>query len=293
MIVAFVMLQSRTYSQTLPMYSQYMYNMTTINPAYAGNGVSPSVSVIWKEQWSGQTGAPSTKTIALDLPSSQRKFGFGIQLFDDRFAKVVHRTGANLFYSLKIPVSKRGLLSLGLKGGFYNDVKTLTNINLGPFYAYDPAFANNSNSIIPLGGAGVYYNDDHFFAGFSAPDVITFSKEKKYNSDSSLSKVNQVHYYFTSGYTFDLSEEVKLKPSLLLKASIGGLLQADFNVNVWLQNLVSLGASYRSESFLAMAEVQVNQKFRVGYAYDMPFQSANTSELILSLNFGKLIKNSE
>jgi len=281
------MLQLNSFCQSLPMYSQYMYNMTSINPAYAGSGISPSVAVLWKEQWAGLPGAPSTKSISLDLPSKMNKYGFGVQLFDDRFARVVHRTGANLFYNIKIPVSENGLLSLGLKGGFYNDTKDLTNINLGPVSTYDPAFSNNVNDLIPLGGAGVYYNNKHFFVGFSAPDVITFSKAQKTKTDSTLSQINQVHYFLTSGYTYDLNDEIKIKPSILLKATSYALLQVDFNVNVWLQNLVGLGASYRTESFLAMAEVQVNKKFRVGYAYDMPFKSANTSELILSLNFGK------
>jgi len=55
------------------MYSQYMYNMTNINPAYAGNRGVPSLSIIWREQWVGLQGSPSTKSFTYDLPSENKK----------------------------------------------------------------------------------------------------------------------------------------------------------------------------------------------------------------------------
>ena len=294
MIVALVLLQLKGFSQSMPMYSQYMYNMTNINPAYAGNRSVPSVAFMWREQWAGLAGAPSTKSITLDLPSSDKKFGFGIQLFDDKYVNVIHRTGLNLYYNLKIPVSEKGVLSLGLKGGFYNDMKMLTNVNLGQITAYDAAYASNFNKIVPLAGAGVYYNDDHFYAGFSAPDVVTFSKTQNYKSDSSLYQVNEVHYFLTTGYSFDVNDDVKLKPSLLFKIASGAPIQTDFNLNVWLKNTVGVGASYRTgESVLGMAEVQLSPQFRVGYAYDMPFKTPNTSELFMRLEFGHLFPNNK
>ena len=286
---AFTLFQVKGYGQSMPMYSQYMYNMTNINPAYAGNRGVPSLSFIWREQWAGLSGAPSTKSITLDMPTEDKKFGLGIQLFDDRYVGVIKRTGMSLYYNIKIPVSEHGVLSLGLKGGFYNDLKMLTNVDLGQIVAYDAAYSSNFNKIIPLAGAGVYYNDDHFYAGFSAPDVVTFSKTQSYKSDSSLYQVNEIHYFFTTGYSFDVNDDVAIKPSLLLKMASGAPIEADFNTSVWLKNTVGLGASYRTgESVLGMAELQITPQFRVGYAYDMPFKVPNTSELFLRLELGQL-----
>jgi hypothetical protein len=42
-----------------------------------------------------------------------------------------------------------------------------------------------------------------------------------------------------------------------------------------------------------MAEVQINPQFRIGYAYDMPFKTPNTSELFLRLELGQLFPNSK
>jgi len=294
LISFFVLKQINVFGQSVPMYSQYMYNMTNINPAYSGNRGVPSLAFIWRDQWAGMPGAPSSKSITFDMPSESKKMGYGIQLFDDRYAAVIKRTGLNLFYNIKVPVSEHGVMSLGIKGGFYNDSKILTNVNLGQIIAYDYAFASNLNKTIPLLGAGIFYNDDHFYAGFSAPDLVNFTNAETYKTDSNLYQINEQHYFITTGYSFDINDDVSIKPAMLIKLTSGAPIQFDFNTNIWLKNTVGIGASYRTgESFLGMAEVQVNPQFRIGYAYDMTFKTPNTSELFLRLEFGQLFPNSK
>ena len=290
-----VMLTIESSAQSLPMYSQYMYNMVNINPAYAGSRGVPSFSVLWREQWAGLPGSPSTRSFAYDLPTNDKKMGLGIQLFDDKYVNYIKRTGLNLYYNIKIPVSEKGVLSMGLKGGLYNDTKNLTNAYLGASSQYltDVTFANNFNRIVPLAGAGIYYNDDKFYAGFSAPDVLVFSKIKDYNSDNTLFQVNEVHYFLTAGYSIDINEDVQLKPSALLKATSGSPLAFDINANIWLHNLIGAGLSYRTnESVLAMVETQVTAQLRFGYAYDMPFKRPNSHELFLRYELGRLFPKS-
>jgi type IX secretion system PorP/SprF family membrane protein len=271
-----------------------MYNMTNINPAYAGNRGVPSLAFIWREQWAGMPGSPSTKSITFDMPTQDKKIGLGIQLIDDRYVDIIRRTGMNLYYNLKFPVAEKGVLSMGLKAGFYNDLKLLTSVYTGEIKSYDIAYASNFNKIVPLAGAGVYYNDDRFYIGFSAPDVITFANVQTYKSDSSLYQVNDLHYFLTAGYSINLNEDVQLKPSFLLKAVSGAPVEVDFNANVWMKNLVGLGMSYRTkESILAMAEAQLTPQFRVGYAYDMPFKMPNSHELFLRMEIGSLFPNNK
>ena len=295
LLLIFILINQKARAQSLPMYSQYMYNMVNINPAYAGNRNVPSLSAIWREQWSGMPGSPSTKSFTFDLPSENKKVGFGVQMFEDKYVNYIKRSGVNLYYNIKIPVSETGVISMGLKGGFYNDSRMLTNVNLGlAAPSYDIAYSSNINKIIPLAGAGVYYNDDRFYAGFSAPDLIMFSQVKNYSADNALFQVNDLHYFFTTGYSFDINEEVAIKPSVLIKATSGAPVQADFNTNVWLHNIISVGMSYRTgESILAMAELQGSPQLRFGYAYDMPFKRPNTHELFLRFEYGRLFPKSK
>jgi type IX secretion system PorP/SprF family membrane protein len=276
------------------MYSQYMYNMTSINPAYAGNRGVPSLAFIWREQWAGLSGAPSTKSITLDAPTKNKKYGLGVQVFDDRYANVIRRTGMNLFYNVKIPISDRGVLSVGVKGGFYNDLKLLTSVNLGKIASYDMAYASNFNKIIPLMGVGAYYNSDKFYLGVSAPDLILLSQVKNYKTDSSLFQVNEVHYFMTTGYSFNVDEDIVVKPSVLLKMASGAPVEADINMGLWYRNTIGIGGSYRTgESILGMIELQLTPQLRFGYSYDMPFRVPNTSEIFLRLEFGSLFPNSK
>ncbi len=286
---------SKSFAQSLPMYSQYMYNMVSINPAYAGSRGVPSIAAIIRDQWSGLPGAPTTKSFTFDLPSNDKKTGYGMQIFEDKYVNYIKRTGINLSYNVKVTISDKGVLSLGLKGGFYNDSKNLSAVNLGfGNSSYDIAYANNINKIIPLAGAGVMYMDDKFYAGFSVPDLVVFSNGLKKVTNDNLFQVNELHYFLTTGYSFDLSEEFQIKPSILLKSVSGAPIQFDYNVNLWMRNLVSVGGSYRTnESVLAMAEIQASPKLRIGFAYDMPFKRPNTNEIFLRYEYGRLFPKSK
>lgn len=282
------------HAQSTPMYSQYMYNMTTINPAYAGNRGVPSLAFIWREQWAGLSGAPSTKSITLDAPTESKKIGLGVQVFDDRYASVIRRTGMNLFYNVKIPLSESGVLSFGVKGGFYNDLKLLTSVNLGKIAAFDMAYASNFNKVIPLMGVGAFYNSDKFYIGLSAPDLILFSNVKNYKSDSSLFQVNEIHYFMTMGNSIDIDDDITVKPSILFKMASGAPIEADLNMGLWYRNTISIGGSYRTgESVLGMLQFQLTPQLRFGYSYDMPFRVPNSSELFLRVEFGNLFPNSK
>ena len=46
------------FAQTEPMYSQYMYNMLGVNPAYAGSREVLGLNFFQRNQWSGLRGAP-------------------------------------------------------------------------------------------------------------------------------------------------------------------------------------------------------------------------------------------
>ena len=282
-------------AQSLPLYSQYMYNMVSINPAFAGSRGVPSFSAILREQWSGLPGAPTTKSFTFDLPMKDKKMGFGVQMFEDKYVNYINRTGINLSYNIKVQVSENGVLSLGLKGGFYNDAKNLVDVNLGfGNSSYDAAFASNMNKLVPLAGAGMMYISDKFYAGFSVPDIVVFSNNLKSVSDNNLFQVNELHYFVTSGYSFDVSEDVQIKPSILMKSTSGAPIQFDYNTNIWLRNLLSVGGSYRTgESVLAMAEIQANPQLRFGYAYDMPFKRPNSHELFFRYEYGRLFPKSK
>ena len=52
------------FAQQLPQFSQYMYNMISINPAYAGSREVMVVNLLNRNQWIGVEGAPITQTLS-------------------------------------------------------------------------------------------------------------------------------------------------------------------------------------------------------------------------------------
>ena len=64
-LIAFSLTSTSLNAQTEPMYSQYMYNMLGVNPAYAGNREALSMNFFQRNQWVG---------INLILPINQCRY---------------------------------------------------------------------------------------------------------------------------------------------------------------------------------------------------------------------------
>ena len=55
-------------AQQDPQYTQYMYNMNVINPAYAGISEGLSIGALYRSQWVGLDGGPETFTFNIHSP---------------------------------------------------------------------------------------------------------------------------------------------------------------------------------------------------------------------------------
>lgn len=276
--------------QTEAMYSQYMFNMMTVNPAYAGNRESLSANFLYRKQWVGLDGAPQTTAVSVDGALSNKRVGLGIQLFDDRIG-AEKATGSKLSVSTRIRVSENGILSGGLTAGLMNYQVNLTAVP-NRFTPSDPAFGQNLNKWQPSVGMGLFYSTDRFYAGFSIPNVIRTRLTELDMINSGIPKINDQHYFVTSGFVTSLSEDVKLKPSVMMKVVSGAPVQFDLNTNLWLKDMIGLGVSYRTgDAYVGMVELQASQQFRIGYAYDVTISrlkgyNQGSHELYLRMEFG-------
>ena len=77
------------------------------------------------------------------------------------------------------------------------------------------------------------------------------------------------YYYLTMGYTHKVSKNLKIVPSTLIRVQETAPLSFDANLIVVIHETVGLGGSYRlGDSMVGMFELQLNENFHVGYAYD-------------------------
>ncbi|WP_128544690.1 PorP/SprF family type IX secretion system membrane protein [Larkinella soli] len=263
------------------MFSQYMFNMMALNPAYAGSRDVLSMTAMYRNQWGGVEGAPQTTTFTLDMPVNRERVGLGLQLFNDRIGEY-NTTGAYASYAFRIRVGDRTTLALGLQAGassFRADLASVRTDQGG-----DPAFAQNISKILPNFGTGIYISNDRTYFGLSVPQLV---KNRLTDYDSGVQRARQRrHLYAMGGFVVGLSPTLKLKPSALVKYVEGSPLGIDGNVNFWLADRLSLGVSYRRNQFnsyesarvngevynqdaiVGIVEVQISEQLRLGYAYD-------------------------
>ena len=67
-IITFCLFTVDGIAQQDPQYTQYMYNMNVVNPAYAGSRETLSIGLLGRRQWTGLNGAPETFTASLHAP---------------------------------------------------------------------------------------------------------------------------------------------------------------------------------------------------------------------------------
>jgi type IX secretion system PorP/SprF family membrane protein len=255
---------SKSLAQQDAQFTQYMYNTINVNPAYAGSRDVLSVFGIFRTQWVGLEGAPTTSAASLHAPIANSRVGFGISITKDEIGISDRKTVAADF-SYTINTSEKYKLSFGLKGA--GNLFNVDYTKLNKYHKNDPKFENNIvNQFSPNIGAGLYFHSDKLYAGVSVPFIL----ETKYFDDntSSIAK-DAMHYYFISGYVFDMSETIKFKPAFLIKSVKGAPLQADVTANFMFYNKFVLGGAWRwSAAASALAGFQIDANWFIGYTYD-------------------------
>src|SRR5690554_3968338 len=218
------LLFQETQAQQDPQYTQYMYNMNVVNPAYAGSKESLSFTALYRNQWSGMDDSPTTITFSAHSPISD-KIGLGLSAIKDELGPV-KETNVFVDFSYTLQMSSTIKLALGLKAGAtFHDVG-LSSLDLQD--PNDPFFAEDINNTYPNIGAGAFLYGDKFYVGVSVPNMLK-SVHLDPNGVKFGSETN--HYFGTAGYVFDVTENFKLKPSVMVKSAFDAPVSFDGNLN--------------------------------------------------------------
>jgi type IX secretion system PorP/SprF family membrane protein len=270
LLVFFFLSILKVTAQQDPHFTQYMNNMSAVNPAYAT--ATPTIlnlGTLYRSQWSGIDGAPKTLTLFAHTPINN-KIETGISLISDNIgdgAKKETNFFADFAYILQLDEKQN--LSFGVKAGF-STINTNFNgfrLNSGDV-STDKAFAENVNETVPNIGVGAYYFTDNYYVGISAPNLLSAEHIKERKEISSLG-VQKIHTYFTAGYVFDINEAFKLKPAFMAIFVTGAPVSVDLTANVLYNEKFELGAAYRfNDSVSLLMNINVTPNLRIGYSYD-------------------------
>lgn len=251
-------------AQQDPHYTQYMYNLNVVNPAYAGSKESISFGLLYRKQWVNIEGAPSTFTFSGDTPVGNN-VGVGLSLISDKIGPV---TEQNVFgdFSYTLQVNETGKLALGLKAGVSFHQVGLRDIQSSLPDPSEGIFGQDINDASLNLGTGAFYYTDNYYVSFSVPNMLK-SAHLDYNGRQYGSDVS--HYFLTAGYVFDVNYDLKFKPSFMLKSAFNVTPSLDVSANFLYKEKFEIGATYRlQDSFGGMVNFAVTPELRIGYAYD-------------------------
>ena len=284
-------------AQQDPQFTQYMFNLLAINPAYAGSAERVSIKALTRHQWVGFAGAPTTQTLTIHSPLMRETLGIGGTIMRDEHGPVT-QYGFMVDLAYRIHFGGERKLAFGLKGGM-NLVQGRFG-ELSPLQQGDQVFQQNVNTKLdPQFGFGVMYYGDRFYLGLSTPKLLRtefFEDAPLDTTGSAWQQGQRPHYFLSGGYVFNMGMYHKFKPTFLVKAVQGAPISFDLSANFFFFEKFWLGAMYRHQDAVgALAQYYFTDGISVGYSYDYPISvlrnySGGSHEVMLGFDFGRKLK---
>ena len=272
-------------AQQEPNFTQYLYNMNIINPAYAGTKDAISLGFQGRSQWLGIDGAPQTQTLSIHAPVTDY-VGAGFSVIHDKIGPV-NQTDVNGDFSYKLEIDRFTNLALGMKvGASFMSVDGLEFIEAGD--ALDESMQITLLNV----GIGAFYYSDRFYLGISSPNILE-SKYIKGTAGVYSTAKDKMHIYLAGGYVFDLNYRKgwKIKPAFMLRAVQGAPLSFDVSTHIWYNEKLGAGIGYRYEDSVDLSfSFRTDSNFTIGYAYDYTLSrlgefNSGSHELFLQYDF--------
>jgi len=308
-IMAFIFTSEFAYGQQPYTFNLYMFSPMIINPGYTGSHDVFTVTGQTRWQWVGIPGAPRSGSISGSSPLKKSNAAMGGYINYEKFG-VTNRTGFMYSYAYKVKLRPRtgglsnkgrgpgiGTLSMGLSGGFDLRSSRWSEVNTSTPDIDDPAFAFDTGTLFePNFGFGLFFYNDKLYGGFSVPRLMQYSDNPAEQTTKLSVRVSEMAYYLNAGVLLILSNEVKARPSTLLKWTPHGTFQAELNTNFIFNDIFTIGLTYRTtKTALVLAQFYFNRQFNLGYSYEYSFSdlagfSAGSHEFMLQYEFGFNVK---
>jgi type IX secretion system PorP/SprF family membrane protein len=255
---------SNIWSQSDVKLSSFFLTPITYNPAYAGSYEGMSFTSLYSSQWVGFEGAPKTLFVNGHGTFFGPNTGLGAEIMHDEIG-VTTDTKMLGNYAHHLRLNDNWRLALGIKAGvsWYSvDYNKLRIRNTNEFNSLKTSITNIDINF----GAGLFIHSDNFYLGIGIPNFLETTYLDDYNATLSNSRPN---YYLSSGYKFDLENDIYLQPSALVRVVDGAPINAMF-----------AGTLNWQEKFYGSLNIDLNstiggfggfrfaEKYLLGYSYD-------------------------
>lgn len=282
-IVTFLIVSIFSNAQQDPRSSFFWNNYMHTNPAMTGAIYRHHANAQWRNQWTKINGAPTTLWLNYAMKFDSINSGIGVSYEYDA-GGISRSQTALVSYAYHFPI-KNMFLSLGASAG----LKTLkikgSDFIFSSQVPEDPSiFEDRQLNPVFQCDFGIAMHGENWNTGFSITQLNRAVFRDKY---SSYTYKIVPHYWLFGDYTFQLGENWKLTPRAqvytdMKKAASTIALVATVDEDIWFGFSGHLASGNISVS--PMVGYDIVGKFRIGYIYEYPINSAfgSTHEIILS-----------
>jgi type IX secretion system PorP/SprF family membrane protein len=292
LIIIATFISASVFAQQTPLYTLYLMNDFSINPAIAGTEDFFRGQVNKRYQFNGIEGAPSTTSFLAHGNLESLSMGWGAMGFKDEHGPF-SKSGAYLAYAYRIKLDVRTSVSFGINAGLVDykidpsGLVTLEN---------EPDLNTEEYSYLkPDATLGVYIKSKDYYAGVSM-DQLFNNKFDYYLNDSTIdgtSTFNKVtsHYSLIAGYKYELSYGFVFEPSAVVRKTVTAPFQVEASARLVYDKMVWAGVSVRSGDAVSILIGYNHQKMiYFGYGYDITYSklrldSYGSHEVVLGIKF--------
>lgn len=269
-------------------YTQYMDNLTPINPAYSLLDEAGSINMLASKQLIGINGGPTSFLINGGVPLPNISGSTGFSLLSDQLA-IEKEIEANLYFAKSIQLGATDYLAVSLNAGIRNYTALYSSLE---GTQQDNEFSVDVRQTKPNVGFGVMYYTDTYYIGVSVPELTITSLGTASVQSNNNNFTN--HYYFAAGMLVNWGDDFKFKPAALVSYSSGVPVVADLSGIIYLKEVFGIGANVGSDKTAAGILTVNFDQFHVGYSYKFGIGSQDlggvnnaTNEVTIFYRFGK------
>jgi len=278
-----------------PEFTQFYANPLYLNPAFAGTGHCPRVSLNYRNQWPGISGSFITTSASYDQHVDAFSGGLGLLVWNDRAGEgTISTTNVSGIYSYQLPVTRTFSIKAGIQATWAQKSVDWSKLTFGDMIDARRGFVYTTNEIQrnqPASyvdfSAGILGFSEKYFGGF-AVHHLTQPNESLIQGKSPLPMKFTWHAGAVIPIQTKGTEEASISPNVLVQLQ-QDFLQINFGM-YYSKGPISGGLWYRNaDSFIALVGFQAGiMKF--GYSYDITVskltnKTAGSHEISLGLQF--------
>ncbi|MFO0477866.1 MAG: type IX secretion system membrane protein PorP/SprF [Bacteroidota bacterium] len=257
-----------SFAQQYPWWTHYKSNQMAINPAFCGTKRIVDFRLNYRNQWTGNEGAPKTYLLLANTRLLKGNLGLGGFIFNDKIGPfITSYSSLTLAYHLKFPDSE---ISVGIQGNYMKRKFNGSEITLRNQQdrAINQYILDNEATFDA--SLGILYYNDRFHVGLGANNFIESSIEYYKNDTAKISKfLNKAHYSFSAGYNFSDNPDFSFENTFNTYLILGTPVFFDYTLRMHIKKKIIAGCSLRfGDAVALLLGFTLQDQIQIMYSYD-------------------------